>query len=122
MRRSGSGYNMIVLSMAAGCVVVGAPPSPFVHRASSRAAINTRLSTAQDPVGSACPCSVPLRTRLFHTTEARLRAVGRAGIDHQFRGPGDVQFGVFDSKFNDPELLKHHVSRASAEQSRLPLH
>jgi len=49
-------------------------------------------------------------SRLFHTTEARLRAVGRAGIDHQFRGPGDVQFGVFDSKFNDPELLKHHVS------------
>ena len=55
-------------------------------------------------------CSVPLRTRLFHTTEARLRAAGHAGIDHQFRGPGDVQFGVFDSKFNDPELLKHHVS------------
>ena len=27
-------------------------------------------------------------------------------IDHQFRGPGDVQFGVFDSRFNDPELLK----------------
>ena len=23
-------------------------------------------------------------------------------IDHQFRGPGDVQFGVYDSKFNDP--------------------
>ena len=100
MRRSGSGYNTIVLSMAAGCVVVGAPPSPFIHRASFRAAF--RLASS--------PGSTPLRTRLFHTTEARLRAVGRAGIDHQFRGPGDVQFGVFDSKFNDPELLKHHVS------------
>ena len=36
---------------------------------------------------------VPLRTRLFHTTEARLRAAGRAGIDHQFRGP---VFGDYD--------------------------
>lgn len=35
-------------------------------------------------------------------------------IDHQFRAPGDVQFGVFDSRFNDPELLKsfHYTAQA----------
>ena len=35
-------------------------------------------------------------------------------IDHQFRGPGDVQFGVFDSRFNDPELLKYYHYTAQA--------
>ena len=35
-------------------------------------------------------------------------------IDHQFRGPGDVEFGVFDSKFNDAQLLKLYDYTAQA--------